>query len=124
MRRFVAIRSSSPNPLCIFIVHRCWRHHRCRELIRIRLMAAILVCCTLSLVASAAVRVDDLRCEYLMNPNGIDVTAPRLSWKLSSDERGQRQTAFRIIVATTAAKLARDEGDLCDSGRVESDQSI
>jgi len=47
----------------------------------------------------ASLRVDDLRCEYLVNPLGIDVTRPRLSWKLESIDakaRGQGQTAYRI----------------------------
>jgi len=49
-----------------------------------------------------------LRCEYLVNPNGIDVGKPRLSWILDSDGRGQKQSAYQIIVAdsrkTTAEK--------------------
>lgn len=65
-----------------------------------------------------------LRCEYLRDPRGIDVTAPRLSWELQSNDatRGRRQTAYRVLVASTAQKLAADVGDLWDSGRVESDQ--
>lgn len=31
-------------------------------------------------------QVFDLRVEYLTNPMGIDVTYPRFSWKLKSDE--------------------------------------
>ncbi|NSW78863.1 MAG: family 78 glycoside hydrolase catalytic domain [Chthonomonadetes bacterium] len=65
----------------------------------------------------------DLRCEYLSRPMGVDVPQPRLSWTLWSRERAQRQTAYRILVASSPDLLARDEGDLWDTGRVESDQT-
>ncbi len=68
----------------------------------------------------------DLRCEYLHDPLGIDVRQPRLSWKLKaadSAERGQAQTAYRILVAGSQDLLAQDKSDLWDSGEVKSDQS-
>jgi hypothetical protein len=34
-----------------------------------------------------------------VNPLGIDATAPRLSWAARSDQRGQIQSAYRILVA-------------------------
>ena len=40
-----------------------------------------------------------LRCEHRSNPLGIDATLPRLNWVLTSDERGQGQIAYRILVA-------------------------
>ncbi|KAA1259124.1 Bacterial alpha-L-rhamnosidase [Rubripirellula obstinata] len=65
-----------------------------------------------------------LRCEYLQNPEGIDIQKPRLSWRVESDQRGQMQTAYRLLVASSAEKLASDVGDLWDSGRVDSDQTL
>jgi len=76
-----------------------------------------------SVVASAA-GVTNLRCEYLTNPIGIDAPRPRLGWVIESDRRGERQTGYQVLVASTAELLARDEGDLWDSGKVASDQSI
>jgi len=70
--------------------------------------------------------VKTLRCEYRVNPLGIDVPAPRLSWTMAStasDWRGARQTSYRVLVASNAGILAEDRGDLWDSGRVPSDQS-
>ena len=66
----------------------------------------------------------DLRCEFLVNPQGIDVAQPRLSWRLEWPERGQTQTAYRVLVASQPDLLAQDQGDLWDSGKVNSDQSI
>ncbi len=65
-----------------------------------------------------------LRCEYRENPLGIEAREPRLSWQLNAHERGQKQTAYRVLVATSPESLKRGEGDLWDSGRVESDQSL
>ncbi len=73
--------------------------------------------------APAAVTTTDLRCEYARDPLGIDVAKPRLSWRLESAERGQAQTAYRVLVAGSESKLAGDAGDLWDSGKVESDAS-
>ncbi len=69
------------------------------------------------------IRVTHLSCEYFTDPQGIDAKAPQLSWQLESDQRGQKQTAYRLLVASSRQRLAKDEGDLWDSGKVESDQS-
>jgi len=78
----------------------------------------------LTSLARGAAEPVDLRCEYLVNPLGIDTTKPRLSWILHSIERGQRQTAYRILVAGSVDALRWDRGDLWDTGKVASDQSI
>lgn len=72
----------------------------------------------------AAVNVAGLRCEYLKNPQGIDVLVPRLSWQISSGERGTMQAAYQVLVASTPELLKREQGDLWDSGRVNSQQSV
>ena len=64
------------------------------------------------------------RCEYRADPLGIDAARPRLSWELESGEPGQRQTAYQILAASDPGKLAAGEGDLWDSGRVESGRQI
>ena len=64
-----------------------------------------------------------LRCEYLANPLGLEEPAPRLSWIVESGERGQRQTAYHLLVASTEALLGKDRGDLWDTGKVESDET-
>ena len=70
-----------------------------------------------------ALRVGQLRCEYLRDPLGIDAPHPRLSWVLESGQRGQRQTAYEVLVASSAELLAEDKGDLWQSGKVASDQT-
>jgi hypothetical protein len=72
---------------------------------------------------SSNARIRNLRCEYLADPLGIDERAPRLCWQLESDRRGARQVAYRVRIASSPEKLARDEADRWDSGRVESDRT-
>jgi len=74
-----------------------------------------------------SVTVADPRCEYLSDPVGIDVRQPRLSWKLAAADpksRGQRQTAYQVLVATDKTLLDSGKGDLWDSGTISSDQSV
>ena len=64
-----------------------------------------------------------LECENAVNPF-TDSRAPRLSWKLDDQRQGAAQSAYRVLVASSEEKLAADQGDLWDSGKVVSDQSI
>ncbi|HEY4416555.1 MAG TPA: glycoside hydrolase family 78 protein [Verrucomicrobiae bacterium] len=73
--------------------------------------------------SAGAIEVQKPRCEYLDNPLGIDAAQPRLNWVLASDQRGDKQTAYQILVASSAELLATDKGDLWDSGKVASDES-
>ena len=64
---------------------------------------------------SKAAEVKDLRTEYRTNPLGIEICSPRLSWIITSDRRGEIQTAYELLVASTAQLLAAGVGDLWDS---------
>ena len=59
-----------------------------------------------------------LKCEYKVNPIGVDARRPRLSWQIQSQGRGVMQTAYQVRVT------GQDGEVLWDSGRVDSDQSI
>ncbi|WP_282055846.1 family 78 glycoside hydrolase catalytic domain [Maribacter luteus] len=69
--------------------------------------------------------VKELRCEYLVNPLGIDTNIPRLSWQIIDKAyvRGQKQTGYHILVASNPELLTKNEGDLWDSGKIKSSQS-
>jgi alpha-L-rhamnosidase len=64
-----------------------------------------------------------LRCEYLKNPRGIDVRQPRFQWVLDNSRRGEMQTAYQVLVASSPANLAKDRGAVWDSGKVMSGDS-
>jgi len=71
-----------------------------------------------------AITAADLRCEYRTNPLGIDELQPRLGWVLRSGRRNEMQTAFQVLVASSESSLAKDRGDLWDSGKVASSDSV
>ncbi len=66
----------------------------------------------------------ELTCEYAVDPLGVDAAQPRFGWVLKSDTRGQVQSAYQILVASSEAKLGADVGDKWDSGKVNSDRSV
>ncbi|MCP4641984.1 MAG: family 78 glycoside hydrolase catalytic domain [bacterium] len=74
--------------------------------------------------ANAGISVQSATCEYRENPLGVDTPIPRLSWILGADERAQVQTAYHILVASDRETLEREQGDLWDSRKVLSGQSL
>lgn len=86
-----------------------------------RLVLACLV--SLTSLAAAGLNVTQLRCEYHADPFGIDTPQPRLSWAIESDQRGVKQVAYQVLVASMGSLIAAGTGDLWDSGKVTSDQS-
>jgi len=90
----------------------------------LRLLALLLLAQSRLLAAAEvnwAMIITGLQCESRPDALGVDVANPRLGWILQSAERGARQTAWQILVATTRELLERDVGDLWNSGRVISD---
>lgn len=85
-------------------------------------LALFCVCAAFSVCAqeTSPMTPANLQCEYRVNPAGIDANPPRLSWTLHSDRRGARQTAYQILVASSEETLAKDQGDLWDSGKTAS----
>ena len=83
-------------------------------------LASLTVCLVSQLASAETLASANLRTEWLAEPMGIDVTEPRLSWQVKSSERGQKQTAYHIVVASSEEKLLQNRGDLWDTGKVAS----
>jgi alpha-L-rhamnosidase len=47
----------------------------------------------------------------------VVTSQPRFSWRVESEKRGQSQSAWQILMASSAEVLAKDKGDLWDSGK-------
>ncbi len=72
----------------------------------------------------SSLHIENMKCEYQVNPLGLDIISPRLSWQLSNGNiRGEKQSAYRIVVATSSEKLQRGKADLWDTDKINSDQS-
>jgi len=61
-----------------------------------------------------------LRCEYLVNPMGVDMANPRFFWIVDHAQRGQVQSAYQILVSSDPQAAA---GDVWDSGKIASAKS-
>ena len=87
-------------------------------------LAALATCLAAAPAGIAAgLRIEQLRCEYLKEPLGVDVPQPRLSWILKSKARGEEQTACQILVASSAEKLQANRGNLWDSGKMPTSET-
>jgi alpha-L-rhamnosidase len=75
-----------------------------------------------SLGFGASLTAVSLRCEYLQSPLGLDEPQPRFTWRVESTERGEKQTAYQIVVATDSSKF--DSPDLWDSAKASSSQTV
>lgn len=65
----------------------------------------------------------DLVCEYLTNPIGVCEVKPRLSWKISDDRPGAKQSAYQIQAAQSISALD-SKPDLWKSAWVKGDRCL
>lgn len=75
-------------------------------------------------VEGAPFHAINLKCEYRENPLGIDVFQPSLSWQVETLRKNWDQTAYEIKVAGSEAMLEQDKGDIWESGKIKSCESI
>lgn len=69
-------------------------------------------------------KAENLLCDHLPNPIGIDNGTPRLSWMLNDIRNGAKQTAYRIIVGTDSLSVVNGRGAIWDTRKVQSDQIL
>jgi alpha-L-rhamnosidase len=88
--------------------------------------SALLICVlsTLSLAVSSTAKPVQLRCESLLNPIGIDAPKPALSWQSDNTERNWIQSAYQILVSSSPDALKSGAGNIWDSGRQASGESV
>lgn len=68
-----------------------------------------------------SVGVENMVCEYMESPAGLDVREPRFSWTLAAVDTAayrQKQSAYRIVVSDTP----KGNGNMWDSGWVSSER--
>lgn len=65
----------------------------------------------------AALAPYGLRCEHRVEPFGIDLRAPLLSWRLASARRGDAPASYRVVVSS-AGETVWDSGEVADPAAV------
>jgi alpha-L-rhamnosidase len=83
-----------------------------------------LILLLLPLRTLAQTKVTQLACQYKLNPQGVEVAKPHLSWQLQSSLSNIKQIAYRVLVADDIAKLNAGIGNVSDSKKIPSSASI
>lgn len=87
------------------------------------LLSVLFCLCFFIQSLKAQTKVEHLSCEYMTFPPGIDAPEPRLSWRITS-ATAQKQTAYRVLVATSRQLLLNNKGDVWDSKRTPGEEQI
>jgi hypothetical protein len=88
------------------------------------IVVILLISSTLSVSGAPLFSLYDLTCEQEKNPVGIVTERPCFSWKTHSEERSFIQSAYQILVSDMPEALQRNEGNIWNSGKVKSSQSV
>lgn len=67
-------------------------------------------------------RIIQMKCNGMENPAGTG-RIPDFSWITDSEERGQKQTAYQLIVSSESKSAAKLKGDQWDSGKIISGEN-
>jgi alpha-L-rhamnosidase len=78
---------------------------------------SILVACD---VKNKNIDITNLRCEYMVNPLGIDNEHPRLSWILHSDSYGITQKSCQVFVGIDSVEVSQGKGKIWESKKIKS----
>lgn len=78
----------------------------------------------ISQVFAQDLKLNNLRCEYKVDPLGIESRSPKLSWEIQSSGSGVLQTAWRVLVSEDSVSLEKNVGTVWDSHKTLSDASI
>lgn len=85
------------------------------------LLISVLFSCT---KIPGGLRVENLKCEYKENPVGIETKNPRLTWQVNPSESNGSQKAYQLIAGTDSMEVVKGIGNIWDSGKVTSAQSL
>jgi len=72
----------------------------------------------------AQTNVKNLLCENRVNPLGIGIVQPQLTWQIFSDQRNVVQTAYEIKVSENTQGFKKGENIVWSTGKIYSDQSV
>lgn len=72
----------------------------------------------------AQLQVTSLRCEYSINPLGVETATPQLSWQLHSTQKNVLQAAYKILVSDDSLQLKKSLASIWNSDKIQSATSI
>lgn len=90
----------------------------------LKLFVGIMLFCGVGRAQAKWVNIVETRCENQSAPLGIQTENPSFAWYLEADGRNVSQAAYRILVADDVRMLKRGIGNVWDSGKCVSQESI
>lgn len=66
----------------------------------------------------------NLKCEYIVNPMGVDNPQPRFTWQMADNRLGALQTAYQLFVGTDSGEVANQSGNVWNSRKISSSQNL
>lgn len=66
----------------------------------------------------------NLQCEHLINPIGIDASAPRLQWQMHDSREGALQTAYQLFVGTDSLEVSSGRGNVWETGKISGSEML
>ncbi|QOG03634.1 glycoside hydrolase family 78 protein [Flavobacterium sp. MDT1-60] len=81
-------------------------------------------CLLTTFISNGQIAAEHLTCEMTENPLAVIEKQPRLSWQLVSKEFNVSQIGYQILVASSEEKLKNDDGNIWNSGRVNSSKNL
>ncbi len=79
---------------------------------------------TLFSCSTEQLKIEKTLCENKVNPVGVETSGLRFSWIGKSAEHNAKQTAYHMLVSSSLEKLNQNQGDIWDSKKIHSNQSI
>ncbi|MGZ3896730.1 MAG: glycoside hydrolase family 78 protein [Flavisolibacter sp.] len=95
-----------------------------KPLFKIAINAFSLLTIGFGCFAQSPIKAVDLRCEYLVNPLGIDAAHPRLSWHLQDARKGAKQTAYQVFIGKDSVFVSQGRGRDWQSDTIHSGSQI
>ncbi len=75
--------------------------------LRVGAMCAALLICAAEAWGQGELTVKKPRCEWKVDPMGIDVAKPRFSWELESADKNVMQSGYELQVARSEKELEK-----------------
>jgi alpha-L-rhamnosidase len=89
------------------------------------IMCFVLITNVCSAQNKSILKLENLRCEYQINPRGVEKNQPFLSWEINSfKKRNVTQSSFRIILVESDKIPSKKPIFFWDSGVIYSSQSV
>src|SRR5262245_3198984 len=89
-----------------------------------RLIGTLLLVSIVSYNVHAQFTIATITCENKSNPTGVPLDSFHFGWQLQSTARGQAQSAWQIVIASSETYLQTGKYDTWNSAIVHTAQSI